>query len=65
MDRIKSNDESTIDVCSQDNYTGEGLDNVIISIYNKTCNDSSHICLEFEEIKRLIEILKEHIVDFE
>lgn len=65
MDIIKTNDGSTIDVLSQDNYTGEGLDHVIISIYNTTCKDSSHICLEFEEIKKLIEILKEHTIDCE
>lgn len=53
METIKTSDESTLEVITIDSYTGEGTENLTISIYNKMCKASSHINLNDDEVRKL------------
>jgi hypothetical protein len=59
MSNITTEDNSTLEFNTTDSYTGEGLDNVVIVIYNKICGDSSSINLNENEARCLRDLLNE------
>lgn len=63
MEKITTSDESTLEVITIDSFTGEGTDDLTISIHNKTCNDSAHINLNEDEVRRLRDELNEWLDD--
>lgn len=63
METIKTSDESTLEVITIDSYTGEGTENLTISIYNKMCKDSAHINLNDDEVRKLRDELNEWLED--
>lgn len=63
METIKTNNESTLEVITINSYTGEGTNDLTISIYNKICNDSSHINLNEDEVRVLRDELNEWLDD--
>ena len=63
METITTRDESTIEVITIDSFTGEGTNDLTISIYNKTCNDSAHINLNEDEVRRLRDELNDWLDD--
>ncbi len=58
---ITTKREDTIEVITIDYYTGEGLDELNISIYNKLCGDLANICLNESEVRKLRDLLNEWI----
>ena len=63
MEKIKTSDESTLEVITIDSYTGEGTENLTISIYNNVCKDSAHINLDDDEVRKLRDELNEWLDD--
>jgi hypothetical protein len=63
METIKTSDESTLEVITIDSYTGEGTEDLTISIYNKICKDSAHINLTNDEVRKLRDELNEWLDD--
>lgn len=63
MEKITTSDESILEVITTDFYTGEGTDDLTISIYNKICNDSTHINLNKDEVRKLRDELNEWLDD--
>jgi hypothetical protein len=63
MEKITTSSESTLEVITIDSYTGEGTNDLTISIYNKICNDSAHINLNEDEVRRLRDELNEWLDD--
>ena len=63
METIKTSDESTLEVITIDSYTGEGTENLTISIYNNMCKDSAHINLNDDEVRKLRDELNEWLDD--
>jgi hypothetical protein len=63
METIKTSDESTLEVITIDSYTGEGAEDLTISIYNKICKDSAHINLNNDEVRKLRDELNEWLDD--
>jgi hypothetical protein len=63
METIKTSDESTLEVITIDSYTGEGTEDLTISIYNKICKDSAHINLNNDEVRKLRDELNEWLDD--
>ena len=63
METIKTSDESTLEVITVDSYTGEGTEDLTISIYNKMCKDSAHINLNYDEVRKLRDELNEWLDD--
>ena len=65
MDIIITSDKSSLEVITTDCYTGEGTDDLTISVYNSLCNDSSHISLNVDEVRELRDYLNEYLQDYE
>jgi hypothetical protein len=63
MDIIITSDESSLEVITTDSYTREGTEDLTISVYNKICNDSSHISLNDDEVRELRDYLTEWLQD--
>jgi hypothetical protein len=63
METIKTSDESILEVITIDSYTGEGTENLTISIYNKMCKDSAHINLNDDEVRKLRDELNQWLDD--
>lgn len=59
--KIITENKDTIEVITIDSYTGEGTENITISIENKICRDSSLIDLNKDEARQLIDLLNEWI----
>ena len=59
MSKITTINKDTIEVTTTDSYTGEGTENITISIFNKLCNDSSHINLNEDEARLLRDRINE------
>jgi hypothetical protein len=57
--KITTESKDTIEVITIDSYTGEGAEEITISINNKLCRDSSSIDLNESEVRRLRDLLNE------
>jgi hypothetical protein len=57
--KINTSDKSELEVITTDNYTGEGTEDLTISIYNSLCKNSAHINLNDYEVRKLRDELTE------
>lgn len=63
MFKIITDCKSELEIITTNSYTGEGTDDLTISIYNKLCCDSSYINLNEEEVRKLLTELSEWLDD--
>ena len=61
--KIIQHDKSELEVITTDYYTGEGTENLCISIHNNLCKDSSFIYLNKDEVRMLRDELNEWLED--
>ena len=61
--KITQYDKSELEVITTDSYTGEGTEDLTISIYNSLCKDSSSINLNKDEVRRLRDELNDWLED--